>query len=159
MVPLEQTLEKADDAWANGRMVEAFNILRLAATSGDKHCMLNLGYFYDHGIGISRCKSAALHWYKAAFRSGDLAAASNLASCYTKQGDHRRAMLWYKRAASLGDGDAEVEIAKILRTPNASPRAQVLAVRSLRHALNSRFISDAAREEAKLLLRRGRHAA
>jgi TPR repeat protein len=52
-----------------------------------------------------------MHWYKRAYRKGSSAAASNIAILYSERGSFRLAVAWYKRAAELGDGDAQLSLA------------------------------------------------
>ncbi|WP_171160246.1 tetratricopeptide repeat protein [Usitatibacter palustris] len=130
----------------------AFRLFRARAESGDKNAFLNLGYFYDVGLGVRKDQAEALRWYRRAARAGDSAAASNIGTVYREAGRHRLALEWFKRAASMNDGDAEVEIAKhYLEGMGVAPhRGRAMA--ALRRAVASGSITDDGREEAQSLL-------
>ncbi len=51
---------RADKEWDRGKLRSAFRLFRVAAKAGDKGAQLNLGYFYDKGIGVRGDQSAAL---------------------------------------------------------------------------------------------------
>jgi TPR repeat protein len=135
-------------AWENGDVKTAFRLFRAQAEAGDENAFLNLGYFYDIGLGTRKSRTEAFRWYRRAYRRGDGAAASNIAIVYRDEGRHRLAFEWFKRAASMNDGDAEVEIAKLLMAKHRGS-----AVAALRRALASRHITEAGREEAQHVLK------
>lgn len=133
----------------------AFRLFLAAAESGDSSAQHNVGYFYDVGIGTRRDRDAALLWYKRAYRRGLRAAASNIATVYRDEKNTEGALFWYRRAAGLKDADANLEVAKLLRTRGA-PEADV--VRHLKKVVraSSADVTEAARLEAKRLLDRAR---
>lgn len=62
--------EEAHRAWESGDLAAAFSCFRLGANDGQLGCMLDLGYFYDEGMGTLRSKHDAMRWYKRAFLNG-----------------------------------------------------------------------------------------
>jgi len=114
--------------------------------------MLDLGFFYDVGIGTRTDKAMAMRWYKRAYRRGDAAAASNIAVLYKEQGKSRLAFGWYARSAALGDGDSSLELARLYLSGQGVRRSIPNAKKNLRGALSSRLITEASREEAQQIM-------
>lgn len=144
--------EEAHRAWESRNLAGAFNCFRLGANDGQPGCMLDLGYFYDEGLGTLRSKHEAMRWYKRAFLSGDSCAASNIAILFRERGSHRHMFRWFIAAARRDDGDALVEVAKCYLMGLGAPRSTMMAVANARKALRSAHISPAGREEAVGLL-------
>jgi TPR repeat protein len=114
--------------------------------------MLDLGYFYDEGVGTRQDKIKAMFWYKRAYRRGSSAAASNIAILYRERNQARQVFHWFRRAAALGDGDAQVDLAKLFLDGKGVRRSALKAKAALLAALASDLITEAAREEAAVLL-------
>jgi len=93
---------EAHSAWDNGRRARALQLFQRGADAGLVGCMLDLGFFYDVGIGTRTDKAMAMRWYKRAYRRGDAAAASNIAVLYKEQGKSRLAFGWYAVLLLLG---------------------------------------------------------
>jgi uncharacterized protein len=144
--------EEAHRAWESGDLAGAFRCFRLGANGGQLGCMIDLGYFYDEGIGTLRSKHDAMRWYKRAFANGDSAAASNIAILFRERGNHRRMFRWFIAAARRDDGDALVEVAKCYQMGLGVPRSTMMTIVNARKALRSRHLSIAGREEALGLL-------
>ena len=144
--------EEANSAWASGDLPGAFRCLRLGASDGQRSCMMNLGYFYDEGIGTLRSKHEAMRWYKRAFASGDSGAASNIAILFRERGSHHHMFRWFIAAARRDDGDALVDVAKCYQMGLGVPRSTMMTIANARKALRSTRLSVAGREEALGLL-------
>jgi TPR repeat protein len=144
---------EAHSAWDNGRLRQALQLFQRCADAGLVGCMLNLGYFYDVGIGTRSDKVMAMHWYKRAYRTGDAAAASNIAVLYKEQGKSRLAFGWHARSAALGDGDSSLELAKLCLSGKGVRRSVQSAKKHLRAALSSKLITEASQEEAQAIMR------
>jgi TPR repeat protein len=144
---------KAHSAWDHGRHKQALQLFQRGAHAGLIGCMLDLGYFYDVGIGTRPDKAMAMHWYKRAYRKGDAAAASNIAVLYKEQGKSRLAFGWYARSAALWDGDSSLELAKLCLSGQGFRRSIPSAKKHLRAALSSRHITEASQVEAQELMR------
>lgn len=148
----------AHEAWEKGELERAFSLFRRCAGLGQVGCMIDLGYFYDEGVGVKADKQKAMSWYKRAYRRGDSAAASNVAILYREQGRHRLERQWFERAASLGDGDAQVDLAKLYLEGKGARRSIEKAIELLTKAVHSQLITEAGREEASEILREVRRA-
>ena len=144
--------EEAHRAWESGDLAAAFSCFRLGANDGQLGCMLDLGYFYDEGMGTLRSKHDAMRWYKRAFLNGDSGAASNIAILFRERGNHRQVFRWFIAAARRDDGDALVEVAKCYLMGLGVPRSTMMAIANARKALRSTHISPAGREDARGLL-------
>ena len=68
----------------------------------------------------------------------------------------KQAIKWFERAVRLGDGDANLEIAKIYLTRRESARAIHYLKQTLK--ANADDVTEASKEEAQRLLKRRREA-
>jgi uncharacterized protein len=139
-------------AWDRRDLRHARILFARGAALGADGCMLNLGYFYDEGLGVRQSKQKAMHWYRRAYRKGSSAAASNVAVLYCERGRFRLAVAWYKRAAALGDGDAELSLAIHHAIGAGVRRSHSATALHARRAVSSQHISPAGREEAAAIL-------
>lgn len=143
---------RAHQAWERGDHKAAFHMYSTLAERGVSSAWVNLGYFYDCGIGVRRNRDRALYWYKRAYRSQSGAAASNIATIYRDEGKHRLEAQWYKRAYQLNDGDAAVELAKLYLSGKGVRRSARTAAAYLRRAIASSCITEEGREEAQAIM-------
>ncbi len=149
---LDVLFERADHAWNRGNLSAAFRLFLEAAKDGDNAAKLNVGYFYDQGLGTQQDLAAALYWYKKAYRSGDASAANNIGTIWRDKRNPKRALTWFRRAVRLGDHAANLEIAKhFLRTDE--PRKATVY---LKKVSESDQVSESDIQEAKQLLRRAK---
>ncbi len=142
----------AHQAWDAGDLKSAFGHFRAGAEHGWRGCMINLGYFHDEGLGTLRSKHAAMRWYRKAFESGDVAAATNIAILFRERGNPRRMCHWLRRGVLRGDGDALVDLARCHLGGTGVPKSTSRAVACARKALRSDWISLGAIEDARRLL-------
>lgn len=96
---------------------EAFNLMAGNALHGDAQAMLNLGRFYEQGIGVARNYSKALEWYVKASEQG-LAEASYFAGASYEigQGDQAdliKAADYFEKSAQEGLPEGMYKIATI----------------------------------------------
>jgi TPR repeat protein len=152
MAANEEIEMRAHKAWAAGNLELAFKLFSIGAVQGLDGCMLDLGYFFDEGIGIPIDKQQAMHWYKKAYRRGSSAAASNIAILYREKGRLNYTAQWFQRAARLNDGDAEVELAKLYMAGIGVRKSITAAKTHLTKALATSYITQAGREEAEELM-------
>lgn len=141
--------QRAQEEWKRGRLKSAFRLFLAAAKAGCNPARSTVGCFYDQGIGVKADEDAALHWYRLAYRSGSMLATNNIGVIWRDRGKIRRALLWFERAVRLGDGDANLQIAKIYLDVKPDLRK---AVRYLNNACKARFITEGSKDEAKRLL-------
>ncbi len=144
---------RADSEEEKGRFHSAFRLMLAAAKLGDIGAQTNVGNYYDNGKGVRRNRSAALYWYKRAYRRGEAAAAHNIGTVWRDAENFKRAMYWFQRAIAMNggeDGDASLEIAK-LQLRQGHP---AIAVRHLKTVLTSKNVTGCAVDEARRLLKR-----
>ena len=151
-VAAETLEEAAHQAWDAGDLKAAFDNFRAGAALGWRGCMINRGYFHDEGLGTLRSKHEAMCWYRKAFESGDVAAATNVAILFRERGNQRRMCHWLRRGVLRGDGDALVDLARCHLDGSGVPKSKSRAVACARKALRSNWISVGAIEDARRLL-------
>jgi TPR repeat protein len=160
MAPRETTdVESAEDLfvranreWDGGNAKLAFELFSRAAEAGHASAKNSIGYFLDHGIGVRKNGVQALIWYRRAARQGDLSAYSNIATSYRDAGNTKQARAWFTKAMKRGDGGAAVDLAKLLlETKRRADETQ--ALRYLKAAMKSKYISEDDRREAAQLLK------
>jgi TPR repeat protein len=59
---------RANEHWDRGELKSAFRLFLRAARAGDSGARVNLGYFYDSGLGVKPNRDLALYWYRRAYR-------------------------------------------------------------------------------------------
>src|SRR5690349_4222867 len=69
---------RADKQWDRGHLISAFRLFLAGAKAGDKDSQVNVGFFYDSGVGVHPNRKKALYWYNKAYRQGDALAAYNI---------------------------------------------------------------------------------
>jgi uncharacterized protein len=143
--------KQANEEWDRRKLRSAFRLFLSGARAGDPGAQVNLGYFYDTGVGMKPNRRQALYWYKKAFEQGYAAAATNIGTILRDQRQFKKALVWFRRAVKLGDGDANLEIAKIyLRDQGEGGRAIPYLRRTIRARVAA--VTDGSRREAKRLL-------
>ena len=142
---------EADHKLQQGNNGAAFQMFLLGAKAGDPSSQLNVGYFYDRGIGVRQNKKTAILWYTRAYRRGDAAAANNIGTIWRARGELRRALSWFRRALKMGDDGANLSIAKLyVRRDRNSNRA----VACLEQVCRSNRVTEVDAEEAARLLKK-----
>ena len=144
---------RADKQADKGNLRSAFRLYLAAAKEGDSSCQVNLGNCYDDGTGVLRNRSAALYWYKRAYRRGESSAAHNLGVMWRNEQKFKRARNWFEKAVLLGDDEANLEIAKHYLQVEPDP---VRAIACLEKVCKSNCVSQAGLEEASKLLKQTR---
>jgi uncharacterized protein len=142
---------RADQEADRGDFESAFRLFLAGARAGNIKCQVNLGNFYDEGKGLRRNRSEAIYWYKRAYRRGHASAANNIGVMWRNEKKHNRALLWFKKAVSLGDPEANLEIAKHYLNIEHNPKR---AIHHLRKVCLSNWVTEAGMEEGHALLRR-----
>jgi TPR repeat protein len=138
--------EQAD----KGNLRSAFRLYLAAARAGNSGCQVNLGNCYDDGTGVRRNRSAALYWYKRAYRRGESIAAHNLGVLWRNERKFKRAREWFEKAVLLGNDEANLEIAKHYLEAEPDPERAIVC---LEKVCESNCVSQAGLEEAKKLLK------
>jgi TPR repeat protein len=140
----------ACEHWDRGDTRRAFRLFLASAKADDVSSQLNLGYFYDQGIGVLPNQRKALHWHRRAYRGGEAAGATNIAIILRDQGQVRNAISWFKRALRGGDDDAALDLAQLYFKLGSPQKAGPL----LRKACQSTNVTEATRETAARLLKK-----
>lgn len=155
MVSTDALFRIADNAEEAGDFELARSLFERGASLGDTTCLCRLAYLFDTGAGVETDKELAMRLYQRAWRiDRNTVAGANIAVLYREQKNWRQTFRWWKRIAHLGDGSAQLEIAKCyLRGRGVKADAQA-ALRSLAAAERSIYISEYERDLAQRLLRR-----
>jgi TPR repeat protein len=151
---VESILLRADEKWNAGELRSAFRLFLAAAKLGDMIGQLNLGYFYDVGIGVKRNRNAARRWYLRSYRKGHASGASNIGTIYRDEEDTKRALIWFERAVERGDIDANLEIAKIYLRDKEQADKALPHLRCVVKAKAGTEVCVAFFEEAQRLLKK-----
>ncbi len=103
----EYTKVHADAFAARGNYKQAFPLYRQLAEAGDSESMVNVGYLYYDGWGVSQDYGEAAKWFKKAGDAGETKVMSTLGLMYAmgrgvEQND-KLAVEWNRKAAAVGD--------------------------------------------------------
>jgi uncharacterized protein len=150
----EKLFLRAEAMYDSGRLRSAFRLTKAAAQLGSDAAMVNLGNLYDAGTGTRRNRNMAMYWYKKAYRRGSETAANNIGIVYRNEQKFRRALAWLEKAVALGNGDANIEIARLYLGPLNDAKA---AFRHLKQAAKAKpyaEVSEYSWELANRFLRR-----
>lgn len=88
---------------------------RKAADQGHQFAQYNLGFCYEHGLGLSALPVEAAKWYRKAAEQGHAASQCSLGLFYeTGKGvikDMEEAVVWYRKSAEQGYAVAQCNLA------------------------------------------------
>ena len=143
--PAAKQFEKACAHWDSGEHGRAFRLFLLGAKSGDPSCQLNLGFFYDQGIGVRPDPEKALRWYKHAHRGGSTSAALNIGIVHRDQGRLAQAIRWFQRALERGNDDTGLQLAEVYLQAGEVRRARGC----LKKVLRSSNVTEETRRKAR----------
>ena len=146
----DSLFDRADKAVDRGDMRSAFRLMLASVKLGNTGAQINVGNYYADGTGVRRNRSAALYWYKRAYRRGDYNAAHNIGILWRDEGKIQRALQWFLRAVELGDDESNLDIGKhFLHNEKNLKRAIPYFTR----VTQSDWVTEAGAEEAAALLR------
>jgi TPR repeat protein len=148
----EELFAQAEKLEESGDLRSAFRLLLVGAKAGHEGCQLNLGNYYDAGTGVRRSRSAALYWYKRAYRRGVSSAATNIGVLWRNENKPKLALEWFQKAVRLGDDEAHLDIAKYYLVEGKPGKA----IRHLEKVRPPNWVSEAGVEEAVKLLKLAR---
>lgn len=109
---------KASKYWDQGCDLKAFECFLEGAEAGNPGCMLNVGVMYGDGVVPDIENRHELFWYKKAWGEGETSSATNIAIVYKNQKQFKQAETWFQLAIDSGDGDANLELAKMYLSRN-----------------------------------------
>lgn len=103
-------MEDGNAAFEKQDFATALKKFKSAAEKNNAYAQLQVGNFYNEGIGVIQDYAEAVRWYKLAAEYGNTTAQFNLGNMYRNaQGvvqDYAEAVRWYKLAAAQGDAMA-----------------------------------------------------
>jgi len=138
----------------SGNLKSGFRLLLAAAKLGDSGAQHNLGYTYDIGIGVRPNRTAAMFWYKKAYRNGrgGGSPANNIGTIFRDEHNYPAAVRWFRRAVRYGNVDANLELARIyLKNPRQQNKAPACLKEILKTTPPIGVGEDDQREARKLL--------
>ena len=131
-----------------GRHKKALTLFLKLAENGNIGAMTRLGIIYCEELGTEIDYEESIKWDLRAIEAGDIVAMENLALTFCRQREFRKARYWFERAVSAGDGDAALELARLL---HVSDHEKDNVLRFLNIAINSSSITPDSREKAEVL--------
>jgi TPR repeat protein len=138
-----------------GNLRSGFRLLLTAAKLGDSGAQHNLGYTYDVGIGVRPNRTAAMFWYRKAYRNGrgGGSSANNIGTIFRDEQKYPEALRWFRRAVRCGDIDANMELARIyLKNPRQRDKV-VSCLRDILKATPPIGVGEDTQREARKLLK------
>jgi TPR repeat protein len=146
---IDKDFARAHKAWDRGDLKLALSLFQECALLGDSGAQLDLGYFYDTGVGIPVDKKKAYCWYHKAYSSGHFSGASNIAILCKEQGSAKKALWWFRKAATMGDGDAFLELGKCYQKGFGTTKNLRKALVMFQLAVASDNITEYGKEQAQ----------
>lgn len=131
-------------------MRATFRLMLAAAKLGNSSAQINVGNYYDDGRGVQRNRSAALYWFKRAYRRRDFTAAHNIGCVWRREGKPLRSLYWFSRAVELGDEESNLDIGKHFLHNEKNPRKAIVYFKRVRP---TGWVSEAGAEAAARLLK------
>ncbi|MGI0118261.1 tetratricopeptide repeat protein [Zooshikella sp. RANM57] len=145
----ELIFSKAYKYYHVGRVADSFNWFVKGALAGNTSCMIWVGVLYGDGIKPDFRNQKEIKWYKKAWKKGELSSANNLAIVYKNQRKYGLAEKWFKLAIAKGDGDANLELAKLYIHLKAD---KGIIIQYLNETIESDYVTEASAEEASSLM-------
>ncbi|KAG9298820.1 hypothetical protein G9A89_015841 [Geosiphon pyriformis] len=128
-------------------LVHSFLLFKKAAELGSAVAQSELGYFYNHDLGVLKNRSEAFRWYSKSAQQGYALGQSNLAYWYFsgkrgKDKDDRKAFYWYNRAIDAGFFSAQYRKGLLLESGAGCVRDLHEALRCFRRACSKGSITN-----------------
>ena len=159
-MPSATNKAKAERLWIRaeehrelGKLRSSFRFMLAAAKLGNASAQINVGNYYDDGQGVRRDRSAALYWYKRAYKHGYSSAAHNIGVVLRNEGKFKRTLYWFSRAVKMGDEESNLDIGKYYLYNEKNYRKAILYLKRVRP---SGWVTEAGANEAAQLLRKAR---
>ncbi|HRX35692.1 MAG TPA: tetratricopeptide repeat protein [Aestuariivirga sp.] len=122
--------------------------LKLAEAGDASACGMVATMYFD-GEGVAFDFDESVKWDLRAIELGDTTSLSNLAISYRNTGNAREARKWFEKAVATGDGEAALDLAKLLHVSDF----EIDNVRRLlKMAVESDHMTPAGLEEAEAML-------
>ena len=143
------SFEEADRLYDEDRLEDSFAMFLKLAEAGDASACGRVALMYFEGEGVPFDFDESVKWDLRAIELGDTTSLSNLAITYRNTGNAREARKWLEKAVATGDGDAALDLAKLLHVSDF----EIDNVRRLlKTAIASDYITEMSREEAEEML-------
>ncbi len=122
----EYDLDQGLAAEFAGQPEQAIKWYRKAAELGRTRAQFQLGFMYEHGIGVLKDFEQAAFWYGKAAVQGDAEAEANLGWMYERgKGtgrDLKQAASWYRKAAEQGNAIGEFYLGLLYENGKGLPK-------------------------------------
>jgi len=119
----------------------AFALMVAEAEKGNAGAMLNLGNFYEQGVGIGRNYTKAMTWYEKAAKAGQAEGYYNLGVCYDigmgATADAAKALQNYQQAADMGMALAMYKLSSIFISGSGTDKDAAKGIAWLEKAINA----------------------
>ena len=146
-VPAAQTAQAAPQAApAQGvpqrvQPAVAFALMAAEAEKGNASAMLNLGRFYEQGVGVGRHYTKALEWYEKAAKAGQAEGYYNVGVCYDigmgVAADSGKALQNYQKAADMGMAIAMYKLSSVFISGAGTAKDAAKGIAWLEKAVNA----------------------
>ena len=143
------SFEKADALYDSGRFNDAFKMFVELCNAGDAASCSRVAIMYGDGRGVEYDFEKSVEWDLRALELGNVSSLLNLGVTFRTHGAAREARKYFERAIAAGDGDAMLELAKLL---DVSDFETANVLRLLRLMLESDSVTEGSREEASSLV-------
>ena len=145
----DSIFNKAYRFYEKGLPEKAFEWFLKGAKAGDTSCMIWVGLLYGDGVKADARNQKEIAWYKRAWKKGASTALLNLAIVYRNQKRFSKAERCFKTAIQDGDGDANLELAKMYISIGR-PKKEI--ENYLAATIDSDYVTEYSIEEAHGLL-------
>jgi TPR repeat protein len=122
--------------------------LRRAAEHGCAPAQCGLGVLLGDTEHVGRNPREALLWLERAFLAGVGIAASNIAITHRERGNFKKAVQWFRKSVTSGDGDALIQLGIHYYWGKGVLKNPIAAVRCFRKATKAKNICEAGRDDA-----------
>jgi TPR repeat protein len=130
--PAQELFEEGKRIYLSGDRVAAVKPFMAAATAGNRVAQLQIGWHYEHGIGVPQNYVVAAGWYGKAAAAGDSAAMTNLGNLYEagngEQEDWVEAARWWRKSAELAYVRGEAALSRAYQFGIGVPQNRSLSI-------------------------------
>ena len=114
---IENLVKKANSAYWNDSLKEAFDYYSIAADHGNLQAITMLGQIYEEGEAVDKDPAKAMEYYLRAAEQGYAPAQNHLGVMYDDgigtERDYDKALYWYRKAAEQGDTAAQMNLEEL----------------------------------------------
>jgi TPR repeat protein len=120
---------------------DLFAIQLASAEKGNKQACLNVGMFYEQGVGIHKDYTKALYWYERAAQAGIAEGYLNAGNCYIvgmgTASDVPKAAQYFAKAAEKGSAQAQYQLAVLYLSGRGVDQDTAQGLKLLEKAANA----------------------